>query len=214
VPVSVLARKAMRIARLRNDWENQWWLQMEMLTIDDTRAKSGKFLQTASEAIRPHMTQDEYNAMGDRIMSRFFHGPRIMEDEMLMSTGIADTEARVRGIEALLASPAMQLPEGLHPHDVYARSKTIGDAAVPLNTTRFQYEAVLTRQRDAIGDYLSKVETQLHFGKVTSDMFERNRGGLPKLLRRCWSSSPPLTIDELMATGRHAATRCCRAGAC
>lgn len=175
VPVSVLARKAMRIARLRNDWENQWWLQMEMLTIDDTRAKSGKFLQTASEEIRPHMTQEEYNAMGDRIMSRFFHGPRIMEDEMLMPTGIADTEAKVRGIDALLASSAMQLPDGLHPHDVYNRSKTIGDTAVKLNTSRFHCEGVLMRQRDAIGDYLSKIETQLHFGRVTTDMFERNR---------------------------------------
>jgi hypothetical protein len=72
VPASALARKAMRLSRLRNDWEAQWWLQMEMLTIDDTRAKAGRYLQTAAADIRPHMTKEEYNAMGDRVMRNFF----------------------------------------------------------------------------------------------------------------------------------------------
>jgi hypothetical protein len=173
VPVSVLARKAMRIARLRNDWENQWWLQMEMLTIDDTRAKSGKVLQTASAEIRPHMTQDEYNAMGDRIMSRFFHGPRIMEDEKLLPTGIADTEARAEAIETHLGS--LQLPPGSDPQHIFHQTQHTKDLTVKLNNALLQCRSVLMRQRDAIGDYLSKVETQLHFGAVTTDMFERNR---------------------------------------
>jgi hypothetical protein len=32
VPTSAIARRALRIARLRNDWEGQWWLQLETTT--------------------------------------------------------------------------------------------------------------------------------------------------------------------------------------
>ena len=173
VPVSVLARKAMRIARLRNDWENQWWLQMEMLTIDDTRAKSGKVLQTAS--IGNPTPHDAGRVQRNGRPHHFTLFPRSANHggEKLLPTGIADTEARAEAIETHLGS--LQLPPGSDPQHIFHQTQHTKDLTVKLNNALLQCRSVLMRQRDAIGDYLSKIETQLHFSAVTTDMFERNR---------------------------------------
>src|SRR5207248_11322913 len=37
-PLSAVIRKAIRIARLRNDYEALWWLQLELVSMSDDKA--------------------------------------------------------------------------------------------------------------------------------------------------------------------------------
>jgi hypothetical protein len=66
IPVSALARKALRVARLRNDWEAQLWLGLEILSIDHAKPESAQIERVVAD-IRPHLTKEEYEAIGERV---------------------------------------------------------------------------------------------------------------------------------------------------
>lgn len=77
VPVSVVARQALRVAKLRNDWEAQWWLTLEMATVsDDKDWKGNAIAKRMSAEVAAHMTPDEHRAIGSRVAERWIHGPR------------------------------------------------------------------------------------------------------------------------------------------
>jgi hypothetical protein len=40
IPLSTIIRKSIHIARLRNDFINLWWLEWEMISIDDKNLNS------------------------------------------------------------------------------------------------------------------------------------------------------------------------------
>jgi hypothetical protein len=99
VSVSVVARKALRIARLRNDWEAQWWLQLEMATIDEGNPHQDD-VKHASMDVAQHMTTEDYNALGLRLVSEWLHGPRAVDGDKFLPLGITDSEVRLDAIEA------------------------------------------------------------------------------------------------------------------
>jgi ABC-type transport system involved in cytochrome c biogenesis ATPase subunit len=53
--LSSVRRKAIRIARLRNDYENLWWLQAEMLADSDKEARN-----RIKKELLPHYSKDEF----------------------------------------------------------------------------------------------------------------------------------------------------------
>jgi len=198
IPVSTLARKALRVARLRNDWEAQLWLGLEMLSIDHAKPESAQIERVVAD-IRPHLTKEEYEAIGERVFPAWMKGPRTVEDGKFLPTGIADTETRVDAIEAQIS--ALKVPDGMHPVDLYFRSKENTGYTVMLNTSLGEARAVLARQRDRIGDYLSRVETETHFGRIHSDVFERNRLYVEERLRVL----APQVLEQFQAAyDRHA----------
>jgi hypothetical protein len=196
VPVSALARKALRIARLRNDWEAEWWLRMEMTTVTDDLSSPLPDVKRISADVAPHLTTDEYNAMGNRVFEKWMHGARSVEKDKFCPTGIADTEARVEGLASQIG--AIKIPDGLHPVDLYHRSNELTNAAVQLNALLMQSRGVLARQRNAIGDYLSEVERQVVFGNVNADVFERNRKYVDERL----ATIAPQALEQFAAAYR------------
>ncbi len=57
--LSSVLRKAIRIARLRNDYENLWWLQEEMLADDDKEARN-----RIQKELLPHYSREQFLATG------------------------------------------------------------------------------------------------------------------------------------------------------
>ena len=54
-PLSAVLRNCIRIARLRNDFENHFWLEFEMISIEDLSR-----LDFINKEIRSHFTKKEF----------------------------------------------------------------------------------------------------------------------------------------------------------
>jgi hypothetical protein len=167
VPVSSIARRALHVARLRNDWEAQLWLNLEMTSVAKDQPVDPTSTATSNE-VAAHFTEEELQEAGLRVINRFTHGARSMGVNMFHSKGISDTEVYVEGVEA-------QLQNLIDGYSGSPQRTEILNARVQLNHSLMQARSVLARWRNNIGDYLSRTERELLFGQVSSDIFERNR---------------------------------------
>src|SRR4051794_22930056 len=66
VRLSALIRKAIRIARLRNDYAALLWLDMEMRPLEDTETK-----QRIANEIAPHFTREEYERVAGQTVKAY-----------------------------------------------------------------------------------------------------------------------------------------------
>jgi hypothetical protein len=195
VPVSAVARKALRVARLRNDWEAQWWLTLEMSTVDERPHSAGKAF---SVEVVAHLTREEYDAIGQRVVRKFMNGPRLISKDRWHAQGIPDTEPYIRTLEEQIA--ALTVPDGLHPVDLYQRSDDILTLKAKLNHSLMEARSVTGRWRNEIADYLSRTERELLFGQVNADVFERNRTWVDKQLA---AIAPQALVQFAAAYRRH-----------
>ncbi len=167
VPVRSMARRALHVARLRNDWEAPLWLNLEMTSVVEDQPVDPTST-TASNEVAAHFTEEQLQQVGRRVINRFTHGARAMGVNMFHSKGISDTEVYVEGVEA-------QLQNLIDGYSGSLQRTEILNARVQLNHGLMQARSVLARWRNNIGDYLSRTERELLFGQVNSDIFERNR---------------------------------------
>lgn len=165
-----------------------------MSAISDEGEPGSGDVKRVSAEISPHLTTAEYNEMGDRLIRQWLSGPRSLEGGNFMPLGIADMEVRMGNIEAQIGV----LPS---PNDDPYRNAEIIKGHTKLNEALGQSRSVLGRQRNRIALYLSSVETQMHFGQVNGDIFERNRVYVEERLR----SLAPEVLDQFAtAYKRHA----------
>jgi hypothetical protein len=167
----------MRIARLRNDWEGQWWLHLEMVTVRKAEGEDGDELslrrsRALSAEVAAHMSEEEWRVIGDRVGTRWVSmrrpGPKTFQ-----GLGLPDAEEHVAGLEAQI--DALVLPDGLSSMAMFARHKEFTEAKIKLRAAVTEARQMLARIRNQIGDYLSETERQILFGQVNADVFERNR---------------------------------------
>ena len=196
VPVSVVARKALRIAKLRNDWEAQWWLTLEMATVSGDKDWTGDAIaKRMSAEVAAHMTPHEWRAVGHRVADRWIRGSRVVKGGF-QPMGISDLEQYVTGLEAQIE--ALKPPDGLHPVDLHQRSEDLLPLTAKLRATLMEARSVLARQRGAIADYLADTERQIVFGQVNSDVFERNRAYVDERL----TEIAPQVLEQFEAAYR------------
>jgi hypothetical protein len=196
VPVSVVARQALRVAKLRNDWEAQWWLTLELATVsDDKDWKGNAIAKRMSAEVAAHMTPDEHRAIGYRVAERWIHGPRAVTGGF-QPRGISDLEQYVTGLESQIEG--LKPPDGLHPVDLYQRSQELLEVTTKLRAWQTEAKSVLARQRGEIADYLPETERQILFGQVNSDVFERNRAYVDERL----AALAPQALEQFEAAYR------------
>lgn len=210
VASSTVARTALRVARLRNDWEGAWWLQLELTGIPD-----GSDAAAALTAdMRPHFTVEDHAAAGYRVGRKFVRGRTVAKDKM-HGWGLPALEEHIEGMERQLAE--LVVPEGMHPQDIYFRSEALMKPRADLRAAITTERTVLARVRSAVGDYLAEAERQLLFGRVNADIFERNRAYVDSRL----ATLAPEALEQFTAAyrrhaegdaeaGSHALTSCRR----
>jgi hypothetical protein len=202
VPTSVVARRALRIARLRNDWEAQWWLQLETRTptLREGVNKDVLLAEVKSIAadIAAHLTAMEFHEVGARVARRWMGGRGTETGFQVQS--LADLEELVTGMEEQIQSLG-NLPPGLNPVDLYRRHGQFMDAGAQLRAAAIELKQMLARIRTRIGDYLSVTERQLLFGQVNADIFDRNRHWVDERLAR----DAPQVLDQFASAYRRQA---------
>jgi hypothetical protein len=166
-PTSSLARKALRIARLRSDWVAVLWLQMELREPGDEEAK-----RRVADEVRPHFTEEDLHVVWRQTTEGYLAGRKFSDDRML-GQSLPEVEAVIRGLREQLSH--MQPASGLHTVDLYFESQRLEEQSAQLLTAALEREQVVARVRQRIADYLSQTERQLVLGQLSSDVWERNR---------------------------------------
>ncbi|HEY5857854.1 MAG TPA: hypothetical protein VIW24_28420 [Aldersonia sp.] len=175
--VSMLLRRCIRIATLRNDYRSLLWLQKESLNADTQRAESRR----NSLQLQAHFDRDEWERLCKADFESYLDRRRVGEDA-IDPRSVSELEENLKMIEANRDS--LVVPEGLAPIDLYYRSDDIGKAKMTLTETALPIQQRLERIRQRLHVFLVETERQLEYGQINADIFERTRRSVDEHLAK------------------------------
>lgn len=178
-PLTSVIQKALRLARLRNDHEAVFWLSLEVIRPVDKEAKH----ELLGE-LSPRFTRPELAKLNERYSQLLFEErkstlllprkPREkVGDEMVMLISVPEMESRIAALRRKEADPPP--PTAMHPFDVAHYTREWEGERNDARANILQFESVMSRVRQRVHAYLSRVEKELVFGQLNADIFERNR---------------------------------------
>ncbi len=197
--VGALCRRAIRIARLRNDWENLWWLLMEVEAVGDKEAKLRRVKELA-----PHFPLDKWEQLRVGIPRAFIEERGYVGDTE--TTGIESGSVYGGTVDELEAKIAILLrhaeeavpPPGMHPVDLYFTEQEKSQLRFDLTMSAEAHRAILFRIRQRVYTFLSETEQALACGQANSEIFERNRQYVDQ---RISYLAPGVLISSQLLTG-------------
>jgi len=166
VSLSSIIRKCIRVSRLRNDYENLWWLEWEIIPF--THQEEWHRVQ---REVAPHFLRAQYKALNEHFRKIYVEerATRSLEGESLVNKGdiwplgVKELENRVTSLQR--ESEAAVTPPGIHPADYRALMAAQASDA----------RGVLSSIRHRVYNFLSQSEKQLVYGQLNADIFEQNR---------------------------------------
>jgi hypothetical protein len=189
ITVSNLVRRAIRIARLRNDFDNLWWLELEMQAIDPgSKARA----RTTPEMLA-HYEHREFRELTNRELAAYFSRrrwpafdskgvPQVNKrSESFFPRSVAEIEAELASISEQIASAVP--PPGLHTLDLYYRDQELSKVRQVLSTKAELLRGILEAIRQRVYQFLIDTEHGLVYGQLNADIFERNRRYVDKSLK-------------------------------
>jgi len=173
VPLSQTIQKCIRIARLRNDFINLWWLHWETIDI----AEEKLFIKIIEE-IFSHLTKETYNKYQEMYRyawveeREFTLASGSKSEKKVMNKGVQEIELYIEHLETV--AEGAHPPDGLHPVDLYFENQSAtGVKHYALRLVR-EHKSILSRIRTRVHDFLSQTEKQVIFGQYLSAIFEKN----------------------------------------
>jgi hypothetical protein len=199
--LSSVIRKCIRIARLRNDFDNLFWLEYEMSAVDDEDTKREILLEIAH-----HYTKDELLVLKVRVVNAYLKerhclsydersGEFVDKDQIAKGT-VSELEDAVRRLNAEAESSSA--PNGLTPIDLYFVDKQCSANRTVLRRMVGECSSVLGRIENRVHEFLSITEKQLLYSQINADIFERNRQYVDERLK----TISPEALDQLIAAYR------------
>lgn len=182
--LSTVVRKAIRVARLRNDYENLWWLEEEMIESRERKAR-----ERIENEIVPHYSADDFEEARRDILRASFsersvrtlEDGAIVEGDNICDLSVPSIEDR---IQSLTEDAKQQVPPpGMHTLDLYYAEQRYTRLRSHMRFTANEYAVVLRRIENRVHEFLSTTEKQLIYGQINSDIFERNRQYVDSRLR-------------------------------
>jgi hypothetical protein len=178
LPVSRLTavmRKAVRIARLRSDWEAVYWLSMELEPLSDKEARTRRIGEAAPFFSRDELRKLHTRSLEELIASRMIGHigyNREIDEEKMTSLSVPELEEIVASAAAVCREP---LPSNLNPVDtaLLSERRRASDDRAAFSLTEIR--KVLARLAQRTHTFLSRVERQLALGQQQADFFEHNR---------------------------------------
>lgn len=176
VALSTVVRKAIRIARLRNDYDNLWWLGLEMIFFNDSEIRKlhdeiiCHYTKERFEVLRKMYTESYIN---ERESLSLDERNRIINKGGMLSTSVDDIEVTTNQLEMIVK--AISTPQGLHPLDLYRKEEANAACRDKMFTLIQNRRSILARIKHRVYDFLSKTERQLVFGQINADIFDKNR---------------------------------------
>jgi len=175
--LSSVTQKAIRIARLRNDYANLFWLEYEMLPLKDNMARG----QIKFE-ISLHYDEDEFERLRNWVVNSYLserkcremdeHGD-LIDGDFICGLSVSEIESQINYLDDL-AEKAVP-PEGLHPVDLYFVEKEKSSFRTKTKAYAQEFRVIMARITRRVHEFLSITERQIVFGQLGSDLFEINK---------------------------------------
>lgn len=169
-PLSAALDTATRIAQLRRDHPNLWWLRLETVGLE--RTADWKMVDADMQG---HFSGAEYTTVRDEVIHQFMvrRSHEVDGQDVVVAQSVRELEGLLSlSDEAVRAS---QPPEGLHPVDLYFAHERYQKTLVALAPRRQQAVDVLNRVRARVYAYLLQTEAAIELSQVASGAFERVR---------------------------------------
>ena len=176
-PLSAVIRKCVRIARLRNDHLNLWWLEWEIVNITDEQQRFKilrEIISHFSKEVYGHYRKAFSEAwIRERECAAINDDGEIEYEDKMLAKGVAEIEIDFAHYRQIATDA--QTPLGLHPLDLYFVDQSRAKLRSMALTIASSYQSILERIKQRVHDYLSQAEKQLIFGQLHADIFEQNR---------------------------------------
>lgn len=172
--LSVVARKALRIALLRNDWVAVYWIQSELIGFGDKNATNKLTFQVAPYFSREEFLRMRKETVVESISSRSVEtidSDGETDDEKITLLGIQEIEEFIQ----VISRKDDPLPSNLHPLDAAIYSDRRSKNRIIQQHQENEMRKVLARITQRVHSYLSRVEREIVLGQLQSDLFEDNR---------------------------------------
>jgi hypothetical protein len=186
--LSEVIRQAARIAKLRNDYLNYWWLELELINLTDESQEEIILTEISSELT---IAQAKYFQAKFRKMwsyERKFNDNKIVakplaEDEnqvLVLCYGVITIENDIEQWSDIIDVELSKRHsnQGLNRLKERHSELTVISARNQIKNCK----EILSRIKNRVNIYLSGVEKQLIFGQFQSDIFEENRSYVDKKL--------------------------------
>ncbi len=171
IPVSRALDDCIRLAQLRRDHANLWWLRLESVGIADKREM--QTLDTEMASVFPKPTWDDVR---HRMLLDYMERRSLTGDDgqpKVSSESLQEMETTLAALEDVVESS--RPPLGLHPQDLYfavERHQGIWAKTQPGIHGR---RVILGRVRTRLARFLTETEAALEFGQAATGAFERVR---------------------------------------
>jgi hypothetical protein len=156
IPLSQILRKAIRVARLRNDFMNLWWLENENQTIGSIQ----NILFEAKE-IAPYLSEEQFKNIKQKYLLIYNEERQLLDDNTGAYLSIEEIEAQIEHFSRFCSDDKVTMDTSTAS---YKASKNI-----------VNLKSILSRVRQRVADFLNDAEKQLLFGQESADIFELNR---------------------------------------
>ncbi len=175
--LSDVISKCIRIARLRDDWANVYWLKSEMISVDDKETRdymktevfyhlSQSLSKEQLAAIRKHIVE---NYVGRRTLSE---ASRTNENNMC-GLSVVEIESRIAQMQQTIDS--LRVPSNLSALDAYAIEEQNRIDRNNLESAIYELQRILDRIRVAVQFFLTELEKRLSYEESNRDVFDENR---------------------------------------
>ncbi len=175
--LNTVLSKATRIARLRNDYVNLFWLDYEMISFQDTETRT-----KLKYEIGIHFKKDDFSKLRHWVVESFINERKckklndegeLEEGDHILGLSISEIESTIDSLKVDINKSAS--PAGLHPIDLYELEIANQRKRDILMQIIQEYQNILGRISFRIHEFLSITEHQLIYGQFNSDLFEKNR---------------------------------------
>jgi hypothetical protein len=173
VPLSAALDTATRLAQLRRDYANLWWLRFEGVGME-RRAD----FQMVDAEMRGYFVGAEYDQHRDQVIREAMVRRAYQEDgkDLVMGPGIRELERQLTLVHETVK--ASEPPQGLHQLDLYFANERHQKTLLGLLPRRQQIEEVLNRVRARLQGYLLATEAAIEVTQIAGGAFDRVRAAV------------------------------------
>jgi hypothetical protein len=202
VPLSDVVAQAIRIARLRGDYDNLHWLEMELRPLGDDNGRNALAREFAGHYTGKELERRNEEVVEAYIAERTAHFPTgtdaAADEEKCLAMPVREIEEKIAFITGAADGP--EIPSGMHTLDVHAAYTEKTRARMLAMRAVNAHRQVLARIEHRVHEFLSATEKQVLYGQVNADIFERNRQYVDRQL----ADLSPRTLDQVTSAYRRA----------
>ncbi len=195
-PLSKIIQKAVRIAKLKKDYKNLFWLEMELISTND-----GANTKNLADRIKQNLSPTEYMTarnitvkayISDRYISdRGKDGGILSTKTNIDSRGVIELENILNYFKDELENT--KTPDGLHPVDLYFVEQKNTRNRTVIGSFIHEFEGILARIKSRVFQYLSDIESEIFHEEFNPEILEKDQ----KLVYKWLSEFYPNTMEKL-----------------